>query len=157
MLPAASEPVGVTAGAFTTHCEQLYYSQEGGNAAPSTCAVADFPAFTAEELETVLAGRFNGAASAGMSPLPTQVVKHLAGKALEPLADFLTACTKHPQPPLAWRTAQLTPLYKGKGDRGVPGNYRALAVGHPLAKLASSMLNARLEKFSTSNGLRAAG
>ncbi len=54
-----------------------------------------------------------------------------------------------------WLTCKLTPLYKGKGDAAAPDNYRALAVGHPVAKAAAAVLNQRLETVATTKGLRA--
>ncbi len=49
----------------------------------------------------------------------------------------------------------MVPLYKLKGDRGDPDNYRGLAVGHPLAKLAMGIVNQRLQTLADDAHLRA--
>jgi hypothetical protein len=90
-----------------------------------------------------------------MCPVPSQVIKHLTGEALAPLATFLNLCVKGGRPPKAWRSLKLVPLYKGKGPRGDPDNYRGLAVGHPLAKVAMSAINQRLQTLAEEGGLRA--
>jgi hypothetical protein len=116
--------------------------------------ITDFEPLTAEELEGARA-RFRGAASSGICPLPSQVVKHISGDALTPLADFLNKCLTGGKPPKAWRSLKLVPLYKNRGGRGDPNNYRGLAVGHPLAKLAMGAINQRLQTLADEGGLRA--
>ena len=101
----------------------------------------NFPDITDGEVGQVLGSFYNGSASPGMSPLPTQVVKHLGPAAYTPLATFLNTCLKQHQPPMAWRQLQLTPLYKGKGAPGSADSYRALAVGDPLGKVAAAIVN----------------
>jgi hypothetical protein len=76
------------------------------------------------------------------------VVKHLAGGSLTPLARLLNICLKLHKPPTAWKHLKLTALYKGKGAAACADSYRALAVGHPLAKLAMGVVTARLEQQS---------
>ena len=58
-------------------------------------------------------------------------------------------------PPTSWRQSRLTPLYKNKGDKGDPSNYRGLAVGHPIAKLVMAVLNERLSVIASVARLRA--
>lgn len=115
----------------------------------------NFEDITAAEVETTLESRYNGAASPGMSRLPSQVVKHIKGEACTPLATFLTTCLKQHKPPQAWRQLQLSPLYKGKGATGCADSYRALAVGHPMGKLAAAIINSRLIEVTEQKNLRA--
>jgi hypothetical protein len=103
----------------------------------------------------VLATKYKGAVSSGMCPVPSQVIRHLAGKALPPMAAFLNACLRDGRPPRAWRTLKLVPLFKNRGNPMDPDNYRALAVGHPVAKLAMGAITLRLEKLSLEGDLRA--
>ncbi len=56
--------------------------------------------------------KFRGAASSGMCPLPSQVVKHLVGEALTPLARFFNLCMASGTPPRSWRDLKLVPLFK---------------------------------------------
>jgi hypothetical protein len=132
----------------------LFYHEAAGPDAAPPVPVEDFEAFTAEELEQTLP-RFNGSASSGLCAVPSQVVKHLAGDALVPLARFLTTCVAEGRPPASWRALKLVPLYKHKGDKADPDNYRGLAVGHPLAKLAMCAINQRLQTLADEGDLRA--
>ncbi len=72
----------------------------------------------------------------------------MAGDSLVPLARFLNLCIASGCPPRAWRSLKLVPLYKQRGARGDPDNYRGLAVGHPLAKLAMCIINQRLQTLA---------
>jgi hypothetical protein len=132
----------------------LFFDPDAGPEAAPPVPIADFEPFTADELAFTL-GRFRGSAASGMCPIPSQVIKHIAGDGLVPLADFLNACVAGGRPPTAWRTLKLVPIYKNKGDRGDPDNYRGLAVGHPLAKLAMATINQRLQTLADGGGLRA--
>lgn len=60
----------------------------------------------------------------------------------------------HGRPPASWRSLKLVPLFK-KGDQFDPDHYRALAVGHPMAKLAMGVINMRLTGVATGKQLRA--
>ena len=139
---------------FATALGQLFFDPDAPPEAAPTTPITDFTDFTAEELAEALP-RYNGSVSSGMCPVPSQVVKHLAGDALVPLARFLSLCVAGGRPPTAWRSLRIAPLYKNKGDRGDPDNYRALAVGHPLAKLAMCALHQRLQLVATEGDLRA--
>ena len=59
--------------------------------------------------------------------------------------------------PEAWGVSLLTAIYKGKGDPAQPTNYRGIAVTCILAKVFSSVIEARLSTFLEAHGLRAAG
>jgi hypothetical protein len=83
------------------------------------------------------------------------VIKHITGEGLQPLAAYLNTCVKAGRAPTTWRELKLVPLYKNSGSRGDPQNYKGLAVGHPLAKLAMSALNQRLQEVADEGGLRA--
>ena len=74
---------------------------------------------------------------------------------MAPLARFLTLCAATHRPPASWRHLKMVPLYKQKGDRYSPDNYRGLAVGHPLAKLAMAVINQRLTVEADQGNLRA--
>ncbi len=152
--PSPHCPAGVPPPAMATHMRSLFFDPTAPPDAVPTLPIPDFEPIDAAEIATCLPG-FRGAASSGMCPLPSQVIKHLAGEALTPLARFLNLCIASGTPPLAWRTLKLVPLYKSKGDRGDPDNYRGLAVGHPLAKLAMGIVNQRLQTLADDAHLRA--
>lgn len=49
--------------------------------------------------------------------------------------------------PDSWRCNILSPVYKKKGDKSLPENYRGIAVSSNLCKLFCSVLHERLSKF----------
>ncbi len=136
------------------HMRNLFFDPTAPPDAIPPLPIPDFEEIDAAEIAVCLP-RFRGAASSGMCPLPSQVVKHLAGEALTPLARFLNLCIAGGTPPRSWRSIKMVPLFKHKGDRGDPDSYRGLAVGHPLAKLAMAIVNQRLQTLADDGQLRA--
>lgn len=134
--------------ALARHFGHLFTDPTAPPEAAPALPIADFVDITPEELAEVLSTKFKGGASSGMCPVPSQVVRHMAGKALVPLAQILNHCLRDGRPPTAWRSLKLVPLFKNKGAPTDPDNYRALAVGHPVAKLAMAVVTARMEKLS---------
>ena len=133
----------------------LFFDEHAQPEATPPLPISDFEDFTGAELGEVLTAHYNSMASSGMCPLPTPVIKHIAGDGLEPLADLLNICVKANKPPSTWRKLKMVPLYKQKGAPTDPANYRGLAVGHPIAKLAMSAINQRLQQVADDGGLRA--
>ena len=140
---------------FAAHCNQLYVDASVESEAYVETPLANFEPFTGDEVAWVLSHRFSGSVSSGLSVLPAQVIKHLAGESLSVVADIMNAFANHLQPPKAWKQLKLCPLYKNKGSRLDSNNYRALCVMHPVAKLYMSLINRRLELISDEKGLRA--
>lgn len=121
---------------LTSHLKSLFNDPTAPPEAAPDLPISDFADITPEELQEVLHTKYRGGASSGLCPVPSQVIRHLAGKALPPMAAFLNNCLRNGRPPRAWRSLKLVPLFKNKGSPTDPDNYRALAVGHPVAKLA---------------------
>jgi hypothetical protein len=155
VLGADHPPPAATPATFASRMGELFLDPAADPEVSPVTPITDFPDITALELADVLARSFKGNVSSGMCPLPSQVVKHMAGDALEPLAAFLNQCVKAGRPPTTWRQLKLVPLYKKEGDPSDPDNYRALAVGHPLAKLAMGVINKRLTAVAEDQQLRA--
>ena len=49
--------------------------------------------FTTSEVAEVLAKHFKGAASSGISKVPSQIYQHLRGGAIGPLTELINKCT----------------------------------------------------------------
>ena len=69
------------------------------------------------------------------------------------LASFLNACFNQGRLPACVSSALVTPIHK-KGPAGDPANYRPIAVGEPLYRLYTIILNGRLVAWSEEHGLR---
>ena len=86
MLHSEADPLGVTPAQFATHLRSLYYNP-AAEPQPFTFPPADdWEDITVDELQQALGSSFNGSASSGLCPVPTQVIKHLTGAGLKPLA-----------------------------------------------------------------------
>ena len=57
--------------------------------------------------------------------------------------------------PQSWNELALTSLYKNKGLKTDPGNYRGLSVMNVFAKMYTTMLHAKMAKVADEKGLRA--
>ena len=141
--------------AFAQYLGAMFFDPAAEPEAAPPTPIPDFEDISPEEVGEVLTRHYNGLVSSGMCPMPSQLVNHPTGEALGPTSDFLNLCIKAGRPPTTWRNIKLVPLYKEKGDRLDPNNYRALAVGHPLAKLAMGVLNQRLNLLAEEHHLRA--
>lgn len=155
VLSKSSANAALAPETFATHLGNLFHDPAAGPEAHHLAPISDFEAITPEEVGDVLEHHYNGSVSSGMSTLPSQVIKHLSGDALKPTSAFLNLCTKAGRPPTAWNKLKLVPLYKLRGDQLDPDNYRALAVGHPMAKLAMAIITRRVNKLAEDNNLRA--
>ena len=69
------------------------------------------------------------------------------------LASFLNACFSQGRLPACVSSALVTPIHK-KGPASDPANYRPIAVGEPLYRLYTIILNDRLVAWSEEHGLR---
>ena len=49
--------------------------------------------------------------------------------------------------PTSWTTGVIRPIYKNKGDREDPNNYRAITILSCFGKLFTSILNNRIRLF----------
>jgi exonuclease III len=70
------------------------------------------------------------------------------------LFNQIICSRQYPEP---WCTTLLTPIYKGKGAKSDPNNYRGVAVACALAKCYASAVERRVSAFLEAEGLRAFG
>jgi hypothetical protein len=84
---------------FAEHFKQLFYNATDDPEASPPTHLPDFSPITAAELHSVLGAKYNGAVSSGMCALPSQIIKHLHGACLNPLATYLNLCVGGATPP----------------------------------------------------------
>ena len=122
-------------------------------------------AITQAEVEKALPKLSNGKAT-GRAGWPAELLRHAAyhvtldnGRKVKVwmlapiLASFLNACFSQGRLPACVGSALVTPTHK-KGPAGDPANYRPIAVGEPLYRLYTIILNDRLVAWSEDHGLR---
>jgi hypothetical protein len=91
---------------------------------------------------------FKADKSPGLSQMPLHLLKHLGPAGIECMASMLNKSAIDQLAPSLWRTAKVTPLFKGKGDATDPANYRSIAVAPPLSKLLMAVMNRRLTEHA---------
>jgi Reverse transcriptase (RNA-dependent DNA polymerase) len=110
---------------------------------------------TPDELKSTLQHAFKANKSSGMSSMPLQVLKHLGDKGIACMAHFLNKSAIDQLPPAEWRASKIQPIYKGKGSRRTPENYRSIAITPPFTKLLMATMNQRLTSVADALDLHA--
>ena len=88
LLSPPQAPVGATAEDLASHFEALLYRQDVEAPAAPVVAPLD-PPLTGRELQTILDTHYQGAASAGLCPVPSHCLRHLPLPVLDMLALWL--------------------------------------------------------------------
>jgi hypothetical protein len=107
------------------------------------------------ELTHTLQHAFKANRSSGLSSMPLQVLKHMSKEGIIRIASFLNKSAIDQLPPKAWRASKIQAIYKGKGPRHTPANYRLIAITPPFTKLFMSTMNVRLTTAADSLDLHA--
>ena len=126
---------------FAAHQQRLLNSLGDAESAQAQETPLAMDPFTTSEVAEVLTKHFKGAASSGLSQVPSQLYQHLRGGALGPLTDLINKCTIQQCPPAHLTVTKLVALYKNKGSVLDCNNYRGLAIMQLLNKLIMSVLN----------------
>ena len=79
-----------------------------------------------------------------MSKVPLQVLKHLGSPGIICVADFLNKNAIQQLPPAEWQATKVQPIFKGKGNRGSPDNYRSIAITSPFTKIFIASISQRV-------------
>ena len=108
--------------------------------------------FSTEDLASVLLV-FKGNKASRPSPVPSQLVKHLAPACISALSWMFFIVDKAGLP-AKWNEVRVMPVFK-KGDSRLASNYRLVSVMGPIAKLYSTCMNLTLTKQAAAKGWRA--
>ena len=55
--------------------------------------------------------------------------------------------------PSDWKIARVTPIFKNKGDKSDPNNYRPISVVPTIAKIIEKAVKLQIVKYLTNNNL----
>ena len=82
-----------------------------------------------------LINKMNVASGAGLSEIPSKVIKHACIQFVPILTTLFNHCIDIGKFPIEWKSAIVTPLYKIKGVKTDLNNYRGISVLPPIAKI----------------------
>jgi len=106
---------------------------------------------SSSEVDEALCHQKSRASSvSGYSPIDLKSVRTSLSR---PLSKLFTYFLKSSTFFLDWLQSSVFFIYKGKGCRSDPGNYRSICVQNPFAKIYSSILTKRLSSFAESQDL----
>ena len=83
----------------------------------------------------------------GLDGILNEFIKSSAPKLVVSLTLLFNLVLATGKVPLSWSVGCISPIYKGKGDRKDPDNYRGITVLSCLGKLFTSVLNDRIYAF----------
>ena len=102
---------------------------------------------TAEEVEKAIKHLKNNKASVE-DEIINEYIKHSSSKMIDLYTKLLNAIFNSGQLPEAWLSGTIIPIYKNKGSSMDPKYNRPITIVSCFAKLYTSILNERLERFS---------
>ncbi len=105
-------------------------------------------AFTDEELVAALT-RLNGRAAPGPEMIPSRVLKEVFSSPATraPLLSLMNACFVSGKVPASWGESEVFILYKGKGSRDDPNNYRGINLINDFCRIYERLLEGRLARW----------
>jgi hypothetical protein len=100
--------------------------------------------FTKGEVKELTLRMKNNKAS-GWDGIPVEFWKVLCNReqGVEILTNMFNRIKNRKQFPIEWKTAIVHPIYKGRGARGKPGNYRGISLLSTCSKIFSGILARR--------------
>lgn len=103
-----------------------------------------------KEIKVIIDKLKNGKA-AGKDHIFNELLKHLPTEMIECLADIFNTCISQKTLPSLWRESVTSLLYKGKGNRTEPMNFRPIALISCVYKIYSHIQNNRLTEWMELN------
>jgi hypothetical protein len=73
------------------------------------------------------------------------------------LTTLFNECIKSSYIPSEWKCAVVTPLFKNKGDKSDPNNYRGISVLSPITKLFEKIIAKQISSFFENNNILSDG
>ena len=91
-------------------------------------------------------GRLRQSSAPGPDNVTNRLLIELCDQIAEPLATLFSKSLEHGKIPDDWRMSNVTPIYKLKGSKSQPGNYRPVSLTSNVCKLMEKVVNRALGK-----------
>ena len=95
--------------------------------------------FNLFDLKKIIRGLKNNKAT-GADGITNEILKMLDDQNLETFLEILNRLYKNNLVPEAWNIGMVTLLYKGKGSKGDPANYRGITVNSNIVKIVEKLM-----------------
>ena len=138
--PAAPEDHPVAASSDAAAAAQATPGLDPAVAA--SIASAEIRPFTASEVSSALSAMQRGK-STGLAAYAVYLFRNASPALFELVAELFTTFSQHGYPKKL-NTLLLLPLWKRKGDRNDPANYRGISLIHPLGRWFAKCVEARI-------------
>ena len=100
------------------------------------------------ESEIVAAiGRLKNGKASGIDHIQNEWIKSTKSKMLNVYKKYFNLIYSTATIPSSWTIGIIKPIYKGKGDKNDPDNYRPITILSCIGKLFTSILNNRINKY----------
>ena len=106
-----------------------------------------------EAMVTELIGRLADNKAAGTDGLGSSLIKQLVGVIELPLVLIFQESLRSGQVPVQWKEANVTAIFKKKGQRCEPGNYRPVSLTSQIGRIFERIIRDHLVKFLEDNAL----
>jgi Reverse transcriptase (RNA-dependent DNA polymerase) len=113
--------------------------------------VFQFNQLTVQQVERMLT-EVNGHTATGCDELPGFLLQHIARSIAPNIARILGASFSLNSFPTLWKKANVTAIYKNKGSKNEPANYRPISVLPVIARMFEKAAASQLYNFCDING-----
>ena len=96
--------------------------------------------------------RLNVNKSPGQDNIHPRILKEITAVIVEPLFIIFKTSTKLSKIPSEWKLALISPIFKNKGDKRDPENYRPVSLTSLACKILESLVRA-MKDFLTENNI----
>ena len=93
----------------------------------------------------------NPSKSSGPDGISAKLLKELAVELSGPIATLFQKSMDEGRLPSIWKKANVVPIYKNKGDKKMPNNYRPVSLTCILCKIMESIIRDELVQYLTEN------
>ena len=107
---------------------------------------------TKEKVKQVI-NQLNDQAAMGPDEIPPSIIKNLEEDLVQPLTILFQASMEQSRIPDDWRTAIVSPIYKMKGKKSDPSNYRPVSLTCVIGKMMERIVKEQLMAYLETNRL----
>ena len=112
--------------------------------------VFDFGSITRSIVESYLS-KINVKTAPGSINIEARVFNECASELSMVFTDLFNLCLECGQIPYEWKIAQITPVYKGKGNKSHLDNYRPISIISPISKVFESVMGKKIRDYFEQN------